>query len=159
MNQTPVHPQIAAAIAAASFTPSNRAIRARNAFWAIPGISLSGTESQAMVAALAPSESVSKLINSNWTTPGFQDWFLSPAWEAEEAQRLLHMAMGRVAEVLMNEEESSPVLAAAKEAREIHKLIHGTTADKFADAEVGRMTKRELEEYIKRNSSLIGLIK
>jgi hypothetical protein len=150
--------QLQALVASASYVPSTRAIRARNQFWATPGIELTGDTELAATLALAPNREVYKVIEKNWSNSDFRTWWSSPNWEREESQRLLHLAMGRLSEILVEEEDPSLVLSAAKEAREVYTRLNGQEKQKFADADINEMDQRQLEEFLRRNSSLIDSI-
>ena len=151
-------PQLQAVIQAAQFMPSNRAIRARNAFWAQPGIQVPGDYDAGVVAQLAPTEAIRKLLQREWNTPGFQDWFMNQHWEKEEAQRLMNLSLQRLGEILEDEDEAGIVISAAKEAREVWTRLNGKEAEKFADQEINEMSKQQLEEFLRRNSNVISNI-
>jgi hypothetical protein len=97
-------------------------------------------------------------LERNWNIPGFADWFLSPQWEQEETQRLLHLGMRRVSEILINSSDPDTLLKAAKEARELHtKMTQASEKTaKFADAGIQEMTPEELREFIRRNTASIS---
>ncbi len=158
MSNPPVNPQLALLIGAAQYVPSNRAIRARNEFWAQPGVVVPDTEDLASICSLAPNDAVRRAIRKDWNEPGFTDWFLSPEWEIEESQRLIHQSLQRLGEILRDEEEAGTVISAAKEAREIWSKLRATKTEKFADAAISEMSQDELREFIKRNSSVVGLV-
>lgn len=148
-------------IESATFTPSNRQIRARNAFWAIPGIQVPPDANLASVSLLMPPGTVSEETLSRWwRQPGFPEWLLSPQWEQEESQRLMHTAMQRLGEILAEPvipgSNTAPVIAAAREAREIYTKLHAGGEKKFADADIGEMTREQLDEYIRRQTSRIS---
>jgi len=145
-------------IVASQYVPSNRAIRARNEFWAQSGIQVPPEQDKASTLALAPQKWISQLMEKQWDTPGFLSWFLSPQWEKEESQRLLHLAMGRLSEILIEEEETSIVLSAAKEAREVYTKLNGNQTVRYADEQVAEMSKEELEEFLRRNAKLLDSI-
>ena len=155
MSNNTVHPSIQAVIDAAQFVPSNRAIRARSEFWGQPGITLPDMADRASVAALAPTVSTRKLIEKEWNTPGFQDWFTSPEWEKEESQRLMHLSLQRLGEILQDEDESATVISAAKEVREVWTRLNGKQERKYADSDINEMSKEQLEQYIRRNSNIV----
>lgn len=144
--------------AAMQFTPSNSQIRHRNAFWANAGLQLPPECSVEAAMALAPSKAVSRCIGSNWATPGFSEWFLNPQWEQEETQRLLHLGMRRVAEILVNSEDDDMLLKAAKEARELHTKLSATNEDKkkYSDQAVQEMTPDELRDFIRKNTAAVN---
>jgi ABC-type antimicrobial peptide transport system ATPase subunit len=112
----------------------------------------------ASVQALAPSTAIAKLIEKNWGSQEFRAWWSSPNWEKEESQRLLHLAMGRLSEILVEEEDPSLVLSAAKEAREVYTRLNGQEKQRFADEDINSMDQKQLEEFLRRNSSLINSI-
>lgn len=153
-----IHPSIQAVIDAAQFVPSNRAIRARSEFWGQPGIQVPGDIDLASITALAPSNAVKKLLEKEWKTPGFSEWFTSPEWEREESQRLMHLSLQRLGEILQDEDESSTVIQAAKEVREVWTRLNNKQEQKYADADINEMSKEQLEEYIRRNSSVVAAI-
>jgi hypothetical protein len=64
--------------------------------------------------------------------------------------------MGRVSEILLEEEDPGLVLSAAKEARELYTKLNGSSDKKFADEDINKMDQRELEEFIRRNSNVIN---
>jgi len=139
-------------VAAASFTPSNRQIRARNEFHRR---NPPGTLSE-LDAATSLSYGAPEAIRKWWATPGFSDWWTSPQWEQEESHRLLMQSMARVSEILRDEENPSLVISAAREAREIYTKLHSSTAPKFADEEIGQMDRSQLEEYIRRKTAAVS---
>lgn len=140
-------------VQAAAFTPSNRQIRARTEFHTRNPVGTVPVDSDASdVHVMGAPAAVLKW----WATPGFSDWFLSPLWEQEESHRLLMQSMGRISEILRDEENPALVISAAREAREIYTKLHSSVATKFADEEVAEMTRAQLEEYIRRKSQAIA---
>lgn len=154
----PINPQLQLLMGAAQYVPANRAIRARNEFWAQPGVVVPDEPNCTAICALAPSAAVRRAIERDWAQPGFTDWFLSPDWEIEESQRLIHQSLQRLGEILRDEEDVGSVISAAKESREIWSKLRATKQEKFADQAIGEMSQDELREFIKRNSSVVGLV-
>ena len=139
-------------VAASTFIPSNRQIRARNAFHQTnPSGTALGASVDQMLDSGAP-----EAIRKWWAIPGFSDWWISPQWEAEESHRLLMQSMQRVSEILRDEENPTTVIAAAREARELYTKLHASTAPKFADSEIADMDRNQLEEYIRRKTAVIA---
>lgn len=157
-NTTPPH--ILAMLQSTTFTPSNRMIRARKLFWDVPGQEVQPDAEGPSVAALAPLDWISKLVSKSWSTPGFPDWFTSPEWEREESARLMNLALQRLGEVLEDADEHSIVISAAKETREVYTRLNSNAnnTSKFADAELDSMDKAQLEEFIRRQTSLINSV-
>lgn len=139
-------------VAAASFIPSNRQIRARSAFHQR---NPPGTLPE-LDAALAAQYGAPGAISKWWATPGFSDWWCSPQWEVEESHRLLLQSMQRVSEILRDEENPATVISAAREAREIYTKLNAAQTTKFADDEIGTMSREQLEEYIRRKTAVIS---
>lgn len=140
-------------VAAASFTPSNRMIRARTEFHARNPV---GTIPADLTLDQALAHGAPAAIGKWISTPGFIEWWSAPSWEREEAQRLLMQSMQRVSEILRDEENPATVIAAAREAREIYTKLHSSVAPKFADEEVAAMDRAQLEEYIRRKTAAVS---
>lgn len=140
-------------VSASTFIPSNRQIRARRDFHQknpIGTIPSELTLDQAL--ALGAPAAASKW----WSTPGFIEWWNTPQWEREEAHRLMLQSMQRVSEILRDEENPGTVIAAAREAREIYTKLHAAEVTKFSDEEIGKMTKEQLAEYIRRKTAAVS---
>lgn len=133
----------------AVFTPSNRQIRARNRFYdEHPGELPPDLSAAAYVEMGAP-----QALLKWWGTAGFSEWWSSPQWEKEESQRILYAAMQTVARILGDTDLPAQVqLGAAKEAREIYSKLNTTKEQRFADESIAEMDRKQLEEYIKRNT-------
>lgn len=72
----------------------------------------------------------------------------------------MNLALQRLGEVLEDADEHSIVISAAKETREVYTKLHqaSNNTPKYADAELESMDKSQLEEFIRRQTSLINSV-
>jgi len=138
-------------VQASSFVPTARQIRARNK-WAEVNPDMECATAEAAMALGAP-----QAIIRWWSTPGFSEWWNASSWAREEAEAALLQGMARISDILRDQESPPQLLiAAAKEAREVWTKLNSGVEQKFADEAIGQMDRKELEEFIRKKTSVIS---
>lgn len=140
-------------IQASTFLPSNRQIRARNAFYQKNPGDLPPDLTPALCVEMGAPGTILKW----WTTAGFSEWWTNPSWEKEEAHRIMLQAMQAISGILSETRDSDTAIKAAKEAREIYTKLNVTSDKKFADESISEMSRDQLADYIRRNTALTAV--
>lgn len=137
-------------VTAARFTPTEAQIRYKTEFW------------NSAVGNVPPECSIDQLIElgasgriRRWEKiPGFPEWFANKDSNKQRSEELLIRAMDRLSEILRDADDHSVLLAAAKEARNLHAQLNAVdkAEEKFADEEISKMSKEQLAEFIAKQT-------
>lgn len=136
----------------ALFQPSKaqRALKAR--FWTLVSNSLSIKNPRTMTTMEIAQTVRDNRIMNWWNVAGFQDWFLNNTEHIEKLEYLFDLALTAAEDVLLSDDPKSAsakvnmVKVIAELARKMP--TRGESKD-FADDKVARMSKEELQEYLK----------
>lgn len=149
---------LALAVDDITFLPSPEQRKAKAAFWAAytdnPVLDLETISSEEARRYAADTR-----VYKWWPIPGFRDWFLNKDEFRQRLEYLANIALDAAEEILLNPTaHPSARTNMAKLVIEAAGRMPNKFAKepKFADEIISRMTRRELEEYIRRGQKLLG---
>lgn len=103
------------------------------------------------VSRLIPNES---RLDRWWKEPGFSAWFKNQEEFRERVNYLAQLALGTLEDILINPDEKGMAkVNASKLIMEVaRKMPPRQVKEVYVDEKIGKMGRKELEEYIKRNT-------
>lgn len=135
------------------FSPTREQQQAKASFWSF---FMSGDVSVAPKYDLATALRYSrdKRMRQWWDLPGFQSWFHNKDEFRQKAEFLSNSALHHLEAILVDEKaQAGAKVQAIKLIMELSgKLSKSTDGDKFADEKISRMSRVELEEFIRNQS-------
>ena len=94
-----------------------------------------------------------------WSQPGFKEWFRNQEEFREKAELMAFLAMDAMESILISDDPrmAGPKAAMIKLAMEIASKMptKNTGPEKYADAKIGDMDRKQLEEYIAKHVKLL----
>ena len=89
-----------------------------------------------------------------WKVPGFPDWFRNQEEFRERVEGLIHVALDTLEQVMFDPKaQASAKVNAAKLLMEVgRKMPPKSVREIYVDEKISRMDRKELEEYIRRNT-------
>lgn len=138
-------------------TPEQR--KAKSAFWARFSDN-PVCEPEDITSALAIRFSGDGRVNKWWNHEGFRSWFQNRDEFRQRMEYLANLAMDRLEEILTISARvpgmAGAQIAAGKLIMEVaRKTPSKTAAEKFLDESVSKMSKLELEEFIRKRLTLL----
>lgn len=135
-----------------SYTPTEAQRKIKSRFWSY--FSDSGTLPPSQIdLATALMYGADRGLSEWWDLPGFSQWFAN---KDEFRQRLEYLAQRAVDELEKILNDNNPMggstkVSAIKLIMDIANKQPKSTAEKFLDERIGKMSQQELEDFIKKN--------
>lgn len=146
------------AVAELTFCPAPEHRRIKSAFWALQneGQFEPGTEIPLSLALRLTGDG---RLSRWWPQPGFRDWFCNKDEFRQRLEYLSHLALDAAEEILLDRKANpgARVNMAKLVIEAANKMPQKYAREVFADEKINQMDKRQLQDYISRNSKLIGI--
>jgi hypothetical protein len=139
-----------------SFQPTPEQRRARANFWA--HFSEGGTLLPSRPdLAIALRFAGDRRIQQWWSLPGFQDWFLNREEFKQRVEALADMALDELESLVSSRTilPSDKLRAIELSLKYASKARTEDTEERLADERIGKMTRIQLEEYIRNNIRML----
>lgn len=126
---------------------------------------LAATEENPLLAGQDPTVASVQQVTGDtritkwWSTPGFRDWFSNRDEFRQRVEYLANLALDTIEDILLDSEANASARnSAAKLMIEAAgKLPKGTEKERYADEQISSMSKKELEQFIRRKApQLLG---
>jgi hypothetical protein len=94
-----------------------------------------------------------------WSEPGFREWLMNQDEFRQRLEYHAHLALDRLEAILMDDDSnpSAQVQAAKLIIEAANKMPPRVTKEVYADERIQTMDRKQLEEYIRRNMTVIPL--
>lgn len=90
-----------------------------------------------------------------WSTPGFRDWFNNKDEFRQRVEYLANLSLDTIEDILLDGDANpSSRMTAAKLMMEAANKLPKGGSEKYLDAQIAEMGKRELEAYLRRHGAL-----
>lgn len=140
------------------FRPRADQRRMKSALWVILA------DNPLMSADTITPEDIIKLTNERrvrkwWSEPGFREWLMNQDEFRQRLEYHAHLALDRLEAILMDDDAhaSAQVQAAKLIIEAANKMPPRVTREVYADERIQTMDRRQLEEYIRRNMTVIPI--
>ena len=142
---------IEAAVVDIIFEPNQRQRALKAAFWEVYQ---DRPAAQGITKALVLSVTNSDSINRWWGLPGFEEWFCNKDEFRQRVAYLANIALDAIEEILIDPSANPNARQnAAKLMIEVaNKMPSRNAKEKFLDAQIQEMGKRELDAFIAKHS-------
>lgn len=139
------------------FKPSDAQIRAKSAFWS-RFYDNPICDPQSLTLTVASQFVGDSRIERWWSTPGFREWFSNTNEFRERLEMLAYKSLTRLEQIIDSpttnpNAQVNAIKLLMEMGRKLPRLQQDT--EKYADEKIAKMSKAELEEYIRRNIKLV----
>lgn len=154
---TPVKPNIIAELVQdLTFLPSPEQRKVKSAYWTIRSDSALRPDQITLQDALAMTGE--GRLKRWWAVLGFSDWFANQEEFRQRIEYLAHLALDTAEEILIDKKANANArVSMAKLVIEAsNRMPQKYSKEIYLDEKVAAMGKKELEEYIRRATSLLA---
>lgn len=141
-----------------SFFPTEAHIRAKANFWTHFSETDTPVPDQVDLSTAARF-SGDRRIQTWWSTPGFQDWFLNREEFKQRMEYLSNLCLDQLESILTSNVNPSDKLAAIKLIMQVSSKTPDARASdkqgKYLDSKIAEMSREQLEAYIRRSIQVL----
>lgn len=148
-----VNKELESLLSEVTFTPTVEHRRVKSAFWASVEDNPMYNDHLAITAAQVAYVTGNGNISKWWSEEGFPAWFLNTEEFKQKRRYIANLALDRLADILQNPDtKESSMVAAIKLAMELDDQMPNKKEVKYADAAIGNMNEKQLEEFLKNRT-------
>jgi len=151
-----IHKELEAIISDVTFSPEPKHRMVKSAFWATVADNPLYNDHLAINAAQVAYVTGDGRVSKWWSQEGFPAWFLNTEEFNQKKAYIAHLALDRLSDILSDPDtKESSMVAAIKLAMELDDRMPSKKETEYADAAIGNMDVKQLEDFISKRTLTI----